>query len=1678
MRDLKFLLVRGIVSLCAFPTFLFGQFLLFQSPAGTEIAKIHFSTPAGDQDTLAQPASNDPGITVVLNSSVLSGPDAQAANTGLLSFFAKPRTTPLDIVSLTTGQEPQTITAATRQQFVAGMKTLSSAAVAQVDSLPISFNTLLTYLQTFPTSSASWKQVIFVGAEPAVPPALREYSYGILLRTLATRRIRLSHYRPHALTDTASSEPPAWNSVLAATGGSFFDMNPAASTDVSAATWVEAQAPGWAPPAGFRVIPLAMRTDGEASARTVPWIWGTEEKPLPSPAEYADFQERRATVTRTLAGAAAPLPPDAIANLPADLTSLLALNPYDLESLNLATDFADRTRDYESAARNAARVAELEPGNGSNFSRLGFYAWQTGDAAGAERDLLRARELQSDHPQSAAILGEIRWARKDYAAAATDYQEAVRREPDRVELWLRLADTQQMRGRKPDVALALEEVLRRKPATWDRRTQIIDYYLEASDRPQALRHVRSSIPLLPADAPLVTRFAVYSESLEQPQDAIRLWSRVIELDRANEPAYYAIAKLESRAGAWDKALAAAEAGVAAAPNSARLYAMNVDALTALGRIDDARRLARTAADRISDSTLFGRTADFEDRYGRDSPRYYRSLVETMRAGSEPEAVWHAAAERGLMASIREQQSANCAWFAALIASKLCAPDTAPATTPTVQVTGGMRALLFVAHGPQKSSPKAFLADFSRSLAANQSGMDPKSAETYRATLIEYFRLVAELKAMGSVDHGKTLVRLSLQENKAKSDRSSQVTEQVLTMLGWHSRRQNGKLVVEQITKGQNAGHQALASALAIDVVAMQENLQTGGEFVLEIPEEKVEIFPEEGVWQSQFYSGERYTAGFIEALVRKPEMASLYSALSNMEPSSASLLVASGMKYMAEKYGKLLTLYSSCLEIVAGRVEVPGGDSAFPIWTALANVSPNDSGRFLRALLEKDDGRLLHFYFLLSQLDYNRQRFFTANQKRTTSFYEVFRQSTQIGGRQSRDYGSASLEDLFRELPLDEQGRMLFPGGPEVWLVAKNKSTSVASTDRRAGNLSRVATPEVEDDILLRLIHNEYEQTGTHMGAWENFLAVVRVEATRPEPLDSASALLLTEKYAADRGLYGYFAGLTALGAAQYREVLSFGEKVRSLDRQKSDIAVGLLESVLYLLSAAERSGRVAPPKCAALLQEFASSMNRALLPSQWSRAALDFLGVYMDAGGAPRTSPSLRDILVPAAADETIALTEGHSVNPRDALRKSYSRVLELQKIPPLDELLKMHAALLQLASMKDDPRLAVTALVETSEKIQDVELPKKPKLPDYDLELLKSSERARFTDLNAQLQKEIAKKKIDPKHLQTIAEEFWDALAYRTLVALTGQIYASNFRPDDLLVAEDPLLVRKHRFVVWEATPRQYFATGDMAISSEAGGSRVTGGFDGISTVAGQAAARSLRDVDATVSFIAPALLGSLRATDWSGVDQTSLRGVAARIHAAQDWLVLAATQPRVYESVSTATYGLLSLNRRARLLLALRTRDWDSVWSSMSLTDLFFLAGRLRTQPAGEAGASPAIKEFRASAAGLPKGTDVMGPTFQHLRRRLAPAMVEMAPYEDVATEQFPAFLAERIAEFKIYLVRLFAEQALPASALPSVAEPAARAVLGDIQMTNLKDWPAVLDAYEGFDGPRLKEVMGTL
>ena len=100
-------------------------------------------------------------------------------------------------------------------------------------------------------------------------------------------------------------------------------------------------------------------------------------------------------------------------------------------------------------------------------------------------------------------------------------------------------------------------------------------------------------------------------------------------------------------------------------------------------------------------------------------------------------------------------------------------------------------------------------------------------------------------------------------------------------------------------------------------------------------------------------------------------------------------------------------------------METPGGMNASAAWSALAKGPVTDPPRFLRALLENDQGRLLGFFFTLGQLDSAHQKFFTSSETRLRRFYELFQESPN-----RRDAGARVIDESFgpflRQIPLNE----------------------------------------------------------------------------------------------------------------------------------------------------------------------------------------------------------------------------------------------------------------------------------------------------------------------------------------------------------------------------------------------------------------------------------------------------------------------------------------------------------------------------------------------------------------------------------------------------------------------------------------------------------------------------------
>ncbi len=179
--------------------------------------------------------------------------------------------------------------------------------------------------------------------------------------------------------------------------------------------------------------------------------------------------------------------------------------------------------------------------------------------------------------------------------------------------------------------------------------------------------------------------------------------------------------------------------------------------------------------------------------------------------------------------------------------------------------GGFAALAFIARGKLNSTPNEFLADYARAILAN-SGTGPGTL--YIASVREYFDRLGALLELSTRSPGKAAITLSLADNVARRK-----TEKVLSLLGWKLNRDKDRWTIQAGSKASQVRRQDVASALAVDEVAMQKAFSAGQSYELTIPFEWAAIALDETAWRSQFYPDEKWSGGFAEALARLPHLA-------------------------------------------------------------------------------------------------------------------------------------------------------------------------------------------------------------------------------------------------------------------------------------------------------------------------------------------------------------------------------------------------------------------------------------------------------------------------------------------------------------------------------------------------------------------------------------------------------------------------------------------------------------------------------------------------------------------------------------------------------------------------------------------------------------------------------------
>jgi len=720
---------------------------------------------------------------------------------------------------------------------------------------------------------------------------------------------------------------------------------------------------------------------------------------------------------------------------------VLALNPADLDALHRRAEQLAGKGDSKELSAIWRTVSEITPLDSAAWTHLAMSDYASGTFDDAETALNRATVLGVKTPATLELQARLQMRHNDFAGALSSIEEAVVTVQNQQSLWLLRAECARQLKQKSKEADSVERAasLGDVPETWAR--DLIISYLDSGQAEKAVTYLHKSSP--PPDPGGLSEYAGFWERAHQPKEAENLWRKAISADPKREASYVGLISNYSSAERFADAGKIADRGLELFPHSLPLLLAKEQALEHAGDLYGARRML--ARSDVNSLDFLKRRAALEDSYGGSASDAYLALLIEMSKQNSPQVEVVEACRRGLAVSLREERLDAAKTFADKLAAagdrsgiKLLTVRSL-ATPEKIELPGGVEAFEFLLPGQDQkhgvSDPEHILAVASGLIANMPSAADGSNGQAewqhFANSIHEYFQRIASLNALGERKAHAYEITLSLSDKPSK-----QRSEKVFEILGLKLHRDKEGLTVKAAEGKSQTKKQDVLAALAIDEQAIEEALAKGKSYALQIPFDMVIVFPSEAYWRNGFVDKEKLPGGIAEAFVLDIRMPRIYSAFSSMDRSSA-LALASAIppKMLVDRYPTTLWLYSSALVLNGKTAEVPGGDSARSVWSNLVGADPSTGAAFFEALLRKDDGRLMSFYYALTQLDQAHQRFFTRSGERARRFYELFRNSSEIRRTATGRLAEGGFTQFLREVPLNDDLSVDFPGAPEVWMV-------------------------------------------------------------------------------------------------------------------------------------------------------------------------------------------------------------------------------------------------------------------------------------------------------------------------------------------------------------------------------------------------------------------------------------------------------------------------------------------------------------------------------------------------------------------------------------------------------------------------------------------------------------------
>ena len=1143
-------------------------------------------------------------------------------------------------------------------------------------------------------------------------------------------------------------------------------------------------------------------------------------------------------------------------------------------------------------------------------------------------------------------------------------------------------------------------------------------------------------------------------------------------------------------GKLEEAEKVVETGLNAEPRSLQWHLLKADLLARQDRPLDLRQALETSYALAPENVeVLTRLAHCRDLYGDDAASIYVALAQRLEAQQAPTMQVTRVLERALLTGLRDGDSE----LAARVEEKLQALGHSPARKlqpnislkplSTLRVPGGIRALASVVRMPTANSPQTFVTHYADRITRLVQGHDKSATKKTLEEFKDYFRTLAALEA-GARSTGDSF-ELSL-------DLKEEQTEKILRLLGWRLKRREGRVLLELGDHPMDARRQVILSALEIDQAAMKSQLESGRPFLLTIHSDRAALALDETFWLQQVMNREPASGQLLEAFLDHPHLARLYAALAHLtDETRRQVLLAADAKALLNRYSDLLYAHAEALLVEGGELVVPGGPPALSFWEDVVGASPREPARFIASLLQKDEGKLLAYYHLVARLRVPNQQFLTRSVTRLKTFLKAF-PFTESQALKAHRFArhDVQFEDMFRQLPLDAQGNIAFPGGPDVWRSSK----TAANSPRPTRSLRQRASAAEEDEILLSLLTTRYNRSTEQSSLLQAFLELVRLQRHRHHAMDEQLAALLLQEHAKYQQLFPYLASLPELTISEVSLIFEAAKRLERLDRSQLNLALGEFHSLIQWLIVLSGNNALSDGDATKLFAELCRGFVHANTDADLAAhscemvlkitSALQRPSVLGRSGALNRATrddqnitptglpelPDVEDILFRSVAGvpqetEFVFTNRRFRLNHSAWQKQQMQELLGLQSISSLNTLLAIYQSINALVRGDQSRSETAARIGNMLSELQEPDAAGWQRLSDTQRKAIVATQKRDLIECLLKIHKLLEKGSQD---IQTLATELTGLLNPHVQVTLLGWSYAFYFSPRDLILASDPWFVRRHRFfdtscgkeTVWPPTQVRSYVSG--------GGSYLSGGLAQIAAAAGEVglvgrdAAESLGS-DTASSKMAAMQLASLRSIPWAAVDEHGPRRLALKSLFGRELLAEAILYPNVRSELAEPLLHLIGLRRRAEVLHALANHDLAGALRLLSTSDLYFLADsqwqrhgaeRWTDSPIGNALKQEATHQCSRQVSWFGGYQASDGCVRSHL--------VDLGPYEDHQGFLRQDRMSERLSAIGVDLAVVAHRLGLPVDGLALLAETAVHDTARRALMKDSDDWEAALQA----------------